>query len=119
MLIGFVLVLSVVLLVRLYFNRAYVTDPQLPHGARFDQLVDRIDPNIATWQELAVLPQIGESRAKEIITYREAFVARQTNAPAFADPEDLLNVKGIGPAMLATIRPHLSFPATQPTTRGL
>ena len=118
-LIAFVLILSTVLLVRLYRDRMYVADPPPPRAQRHEELADRIDPNVATWQELAVLPQIGEKRAKEIIAYREAFVARQPDRVAFARPQDLTNVKGIGDAVVETLRPHLMFPATpssQPTT---
>jgi competence ComEA-like helix-hairpin-helix protein len=118
-LIAFVLILSVVLLLRLFFNRAYVADPQPIRGERFDELVDRLDPNAATWQELAVIPQLGETRAKAIVAYRDEFSYRKTSGPAFARADDLLKVKGIGVALLQTIRPHLTFPASQPTTRGI
>ena len=118
-LIAFVLILCLVLLGRLAFNRAYVSDPQPIRSARHDELLDRLDPNVATWQELAVLPQLGEKRAKEIVAYREQFHADRRGEIAFKKPEDLLVVKGIGVAMVATIRPHLMFPSSQPTTRGI
>jgi competence ComEA-like helix-hairpin-helix protein len=109
-LIAFVLILSAALLVRLYLNRTYISDPQPPRPARFDELVDRIDPNVATWEELAVLPQIGEKRARDIVAYRESHGGKT----AFASEADLTKVKGIGDATLATIRPHLVFPTTRP-----
>ncbi|MEA2711053.1 MAG: competence protein ComEA [Phycisphaerales bacterium] len=115
-LIAFVLILSSILLIRLAYNRMYVSNPPPARGERFEELADRIDPNVATWQELSVLPQIGEKRAKQIIAYREEFVACKPNGVAFARPQDLMEVKGIGPAMLETLRPHLMFPSTQPTT---
>jgi competence ComEA-like helix-hairpin-helix protein len=111
-LIAFVLILSSVLLARLYFNRAYVSNPQPQRSSRHDELADRLDPNVATWQELAVLPQIGEKRAKEIVAYRES-----RKAPVFATAEDLLRVKGIGAATVATLRPHLTFPDAKNTAR--
>src|SRR5215212_8805838 len=75
-LLVFVSVLCVALGIRLFINRAYVSDPQPPRAARYDDLADRLDPNVADWQSLAVLPQLGEKRAREIVDYRERF-ARQ------------------------------------------
>jgi hypothetical protein len=114
-LIAFVLILCIVLLLRLARDRMYVSNPPPPRAERYDDLADRIDPNTATWEELAVLPQIGEKRAREIIAYREAFVVRQPNAVPFARPQDLMRVNGIGPAMIETLRPHLAFPTTAST----
>ncbi len=115
-LISVVLILAAALLIRLVRDRMYVSDPPPVRAERHDELADRLDPNAATWQELAVLPQIGEKRAREIVAYRDALVARQPDRPPFARPQDLMNVKGIGPAMVETIRPHLAFPATQPNS---
>jgi DNA uptake protein ComE-like DNA-binding protein len=117
-LIALVLILSSVLLVLLARDRMYVSNPPPPRAQRYDELADRIDPNAATWQELAVLPQVGEKRAKEIVAYRDAFVGRQPDGVAFGRPQDLLEVKGIGPALLETLRPHLMFPSTHPTTNS-
>src|SRR5438094_2721448 len=99
-LIAFVLILCLVLLIRLAVNRHYVSDPQPVRSSRSDQLADRLDPNVATWQELAVLPQLGEKRAKEIVAYREQYHADRRGDLAFRKPEDLLVVRGIGVAML-------------------
>jgi len=115
-LIAFILILSSTLLLFLAHDRMYVSNPPPSRGERYDDLASRIDPNTATWQELAVLPAIGEKRAKDIIAYREASVARQSNSLAFARPQDLMEVKGIGPAMIETLRPHLTFPPTTSTT---
>ena len=57
----------------------------------------KVDINSAGVDSLVTLPQIGEVRAAAIVAYREA------NGP-FATAEDLLNVTGIGPATLETIR---------------
>ena len=118
-LIAFVLILCVVLSIRFAFNRHYVSDPQPVRPDRFDELADKIDPNTATWQELAVLPQLGEKRAKEIVAYRDQYRADRRGDTPFRRAEDLLVIKGIGVAMLNTIRPHLMFPTSQPTTRAL
>ena len=118
-LIVFVLALSLVLTIRLAVNRHYVSDPQPIRPDRFDELADKLDPNVATWQELAVLPQLGEKRAKEIVAYRDQFRVDRRGDTPFRTPEDLLVVKGIGVAMLNTIRPHLMFPSSPTTTRAL
>src|SRR5437762_11397796 len=112
-LIAFALILSTVLLLRLAFNHHYISDPQPLRPERYDELADRLDPNVASWQELAVLPQLGEKRAREIVAYREQFRADRRGDVAFARIEDLLKVRGIGVAMIETIRPHLMFPATR------
>jgi hypothetical protein len=114
--IGFVLILSVALLIRSLRDRAYISDPQPQDPARFDELADRIDPNVASWQELAVLPQLGEKRARELVAYRDDFLSRGHDTVAFRRAEDLLKVRGFGIAMLATVRPYLMFPTTAPTT---
>ena len=111
-LIAFVLILSAVLLIRLARERMYVSNPPPTRAQRHEELADRLDPNTATWQELAVLPQIGETRAKEIVAYRDASAARRPGRPPFAQPQDLMNVKGIGPAIVETLRPHLMFATT-------
>ena len=116
-LIALVLTLSSFLLIRLAVNRMYVSNPPPARGERYEELADRIDPNVATWRELAVLPQIGEKRAKEIVAYREIFAAGQRDrVVVFSRPEDMMRVKGIGPALVETLRPHLMFPVTDSTT---
>ena len=111
--------LLVYLVIRLILNPAYVSDPQPLKPSRYDELADKIDPNTADWQTLAALPALGEKRAKTIVEYREAFVKEHPDHLAFEEPEDLLLVRGIGNAMLATLRPYMLFPsdaATQPTS---
>ena len=111
--------LLVYLVIRLILNPAYVSDPQPLKPSRYDELADRIDPNTADWQTLAALPALGEKRAKTIVEYRESFVKEHPDHLAFEEPEDLLLVRGIGNAMLATLRPYMLFPsdaATQPTS---
>lgn len=109
--------LLVFLIVRIVWNPVYVSDPQPVRPSRYDELADKIDPNTADWQTLAALPGLGEKRAKTIIEYREAFTKEHPAQFAFEEPEDLMLVHGIGPAMLATMRPYLLFPpTTQPTT---
>ena len=59
-----------------------------------------VDINVATWPELAQLPQIGETLARRIVESRES------EGP-FRDHEDLLRVRGIGPKTLEGIEPYL------------
>lgn len=60
-----------------------------------------VDLNAATVEELAVLPGLGPTLAREIVDYRLA------NGP-FQRPEDLLQVPGIGPQKLEAIRGYLA-----------
>jgi len=55
-----------------------------------------VDVNSATAEQLDALPGIGPAKAAAIVAYRE------TEGP-FRSKEDLLNVKGIGPSILAKI----------------
>ena len=57
----------------------------------------KIDVNSATSAQLEELPGVGDVKARSIIQYREA------NGP-FASVDDLLAVRGIGPAILDAIR---------------
>jgi competence protein ComEA len=69
----------------------------------------KIDANTAEWQELALMPNIGEQLAKRI-------VADRTERGPFQDIDDLLRVRGIGPRTLETMRPFLlPLPAIQST----
>ncbi len=69
-----------------------------------------VDVNTADWPELAQLPGIGETLARRIVAVRES-------SGPFRDFEDLrVRVRGIGPATLERIRPHL---VPIPRTDGL
>jgi competence protein ComEA len=60
-----------------------------------------ININTAGAEELDTLPGIGPKTAQAIIEYRQAH-------GKFASPEDLLQVRGIGPNKLAAIRAHIT-----------
>jgi DNA uptake protein ComE-like DNA-binding protein len=118
-------VLSVLLLILLigcaigYFrNSRTVPEPQQPFGERANELADKIDINSAEWSTLAVLPSIGEKRARDIVAYRQRVRDRDPSTIAFRRPEDLLKVDGIGYAMMQRLSPYLIFeaPTTAPTT---
>ncbi len=95
------------------------TDPDAITAAKApsrEEVTLRIDPNVATWWELAELPGIGETKARAIIAYREQFRRDALNddpdappPPAFTNAEDMDNVKGIGPVTVEKMRPLLVF----------
>ncbi|MGD9856432.1 MAG: ComEA family DNA-binding protein [Planctomycetaceae bacterium] len=60
-----------------------------------------LDANGATWVEWMQLEGIGETLARRIVADRE------THGP-FPDVESLQRVPGIGPKMLAGLRPHVT-----------
>jgi competence protein ComEA len=55
--------------------------------------VEKIDINTATEQELTQLQKVGPATAARIIEYRKQ--------NKFSKPEDIMNVKGIGPSIWA------------------
>jgi hypothetical protein len=115
-LIALVSGILIYLVLRLVLNPSYVSDPQPHEPPRAKEVEDRIDPNTADWATLAALPQIGEKRARDIVTYREQFVAEHPGRAAFTRPEDFYRMKGFGNAMVAQIEPYLIFPKQNPST---
>jgi competence ComEA-like helix-hairpin-helix protein len=74
-------------------------------GAPMPAAAETIDPNTASWASLARLPGIGPGRAKAICSYRQ----QSDRTPAFTQPDDLMDVSGIGEVILDGIRPYLTF----------
>ena len=66
-----------------------------------DQIISKISINTASIEELMTLKGIGESKAKDIVKYRE------TNGPYNAI-EDLKNVPGIGDNLFAQIKEDIT-----------
>ena len=66
---------------------------------------ERIDPNIATAQELDRLPGIGPVAAQAIVAERE-------RSGPFRDVGDLSRVRGIGPATVAKLERHIAVSRT-------
>ena len=62
----------------------------------------RININTADVTELTLLPGIGESRAMDIIEYRNEY-------GKFTQPEDILKIPGIGEATLEKLKPYIIF----------
>ena len=63
---------------------------------------NKVSINTATKEELMTLPGIGESKAKDIISYREK------NGP-FKTIEDLKKVSGIGDSIFAKIKENITI----------
>ena len=61
-----------------------------------------VNLNTASSAELQLLPGVGEVRAVAIVAMRK-------QRGGFKQIEDLLEVKGIGPAMLKRLRPHATL----------
>lgn len=72
---------------------------------------ERLDPNRAPEPELDRLPGLGAATARAIVASRE-------RDGAFLRAEDLTRVRGIGPATLDRMRPHLDFSSPPPATLG-
>lgn len=71
-----------------------------------------VEPNLAPWWELTVLPRIGEITARAIVTYRETpgnGGGKGRTPPVFQTPGDLARVRGIGPKTVTRIAPYLRF----------
>ena len=77
----------------LYERRLYVRRRPRPHA---------VNVNRAGVSELVSLPGVGPVLARRIVEYRGKY-------GPFKRPEDLLEVKGIGPKKLKKMRPYLRF----------
>jgi len=104
-----VLLLTGVFALRAMHNPARVADPP-GEGALAGELASRIDPNTADWPAWVALPLIGEKRAKEIVAFRETWMAEHPGELAFEKLDDLTRVKGIGKETIKTLAPFLEFP---------
>lgn len=90
---------------RVYIPRVGETVAALPSTSGPDTSAGGADPpgvvnlNEASESELETLPGVGPATAKAIVDYR-------TQNGRFRSVDDLLNVRGIGPAKLEQIKPH-------------
>ncbi len=66
-----------------------------------------VNVNQASAQELARLPRVGAKLAGRIVEHR-------TQHGAFKRPEDLMQVKGVGEKLFATLKPYVAV--SGPTT---
>jgi competence protein ComEA len=72
---------------------------------------ETVDPNWSPEEELNRLPGVGPVTAKAVVEDRE-------KRGGFRSAEDLLRVRGIGPATLERIRPFLSLSGEVPSLPG-
>ena len=72
---------------------------------------ERVDADAAPAAELARLPRIGLALAKVIVADRDA-------NGAFGSIEQLDRVPGVGPGLLRTLKPHLTFSGARDAPRG-
>jgi hypothetical protein len=77
----------------------------------------QVDPNMASPQELARLPHIGDTLAQKIVQYREARRANSADGIVFRQAGDLDAVPGIGPKLVEQMAPFLKFPGEAPATQ--
>jgi competence protein ComEA len=69
---------------------------------KINLLSEKLDPNLASFEELKKLPGIGDLLAKRIVDKRQDML--------FRDENDLQKVSGIGKKTSAKIAPFLKFP---------
>lgn len=76
------------------------------------QVCGTINPNTAAWWELSLLPEIGESTARQIVQYRLDATHKDdlvVDDPVFGEANDLEKIRGIGPKTVAKIATYLHF----------
>jgi hypothetical protein len=115
-LVVFLAILCISFSIRRGCNRTYVSDPPPVRGPRYDEVMDRIDPDTADVSTLSALPMIGEKRAQDIYDFREARRVKRPGERVFNKPEDLLLIRGFGRATIELLRPHLMFPVPATST---
>lgn len=98
-----------------YFTRPAFIPNTLPDSSpRAGEIASQLDPNTAPWQQLAILPNLGQKKARAIVAYRDQYLADHPGDIPFKTPDDLQAVPGIGPATADTLTPYLTFPTAQP-----
>ncbi|MCH7721375.1 MAG: helix-hairpin-helix domain-containing protein [Planctomycetes bacterium] len=77
-------------------------------GSSIESVGLRIDPNSAPWWELTIIPGVGETTARRIVSFRSEN-SGAVDGP-FRRPADLQAVHRIGPKTAARMAPYLAFP---------
>jgi len=75
---------------------------KISSSGKINQVMEKIDPNLATFEELKKLPGIGDTLAKRIVEKRQEML--------FRDENDMQKVSGIGKKTASKITPFLKFP---------
>ena len=89
---------------------AVVSLDRLDPGTPVPAILSTVDVNHAPWWELAMLPRIGEGKAKAIVAFHESHTNRRDDGASpqvFQSPADLRRIKGIGPKTVARLAPHI------------
>lgn len=92
-----------------WYNSVYTPWPVESDGSRASLIDRQINPNTASRAELEAVAYIGPALAQSIVEYRDRAAAEHPDKVIFQSPEDLLKVRGIGPATLDRIGPWLMF----------
>ncbi|HQY87391.1 MAG TPA: helix-hairpin-helix domain-containing protein [Tepidisphaeraceae bacterium] len=96
---------------------SFIDDPP-EAGIRASELVSKLDPNTAEANALLAIPGLGERRSRDIVAYREKMKPNSADGIVFYEIDDLMQIRGIGPALSKQMEPYLEFPATQPGTKS-
>jgi len=73
-------------------------------------LPNGVDPNVAPWWELTILPDVGPAIARRIVAHREVRAAQAAGgSQVFAAPRDMEAVSGIGKKTAQRLAPFLRF----------
>lgn len=68
-----------------------------------------VDPNSATWGEVALLPGLGEVVARRVVSCRLTHAPSPGGAPVYQSAADLTKVRGIGDRHALRIAPFLRW----------
>lgn len=104
----FLVIVAVIALWLTYRPGLWVSDPVELHPSDIADATYLIDPNTASWASLARLPQVGKTKARRLVKYRQ--MQEKPDTVVYAKLEDLADVKGFGSATLEAIAPYLVFP---------
>jgi len=97
------MLLCAVLAISVYWVARYLNQDRLIEIDTADQLNANftVDLNTASWPEIIVLPEIGETTARAIVAERE-------RGGPFTDLDDMAHrVHGVGPRLLEQITPYV------------
>ncbi len=100
--------LTIALLVQGFWNGRPVSEGAPPGTTH--RVAIGVDPNAASWAELALLPGIGPVIAKRIVSYRESHSTADGSELVYRSAADLTKVRGVGEVQSRRIAGYLRFP---------